>query len=77
MAEVYTCTCGGQRWTIFGPTIECEKCGKEYTLMWEVGIDGQMETPKEFNDRIKKETKIKPERMDHVEIGASIGKPKE
>ena len=55
MAEIYTCVCGGQRWSICGAEIECDKCGKEYTLMWDVGIDGQMETPKEFNERIKKE----------------------
>ena len=57
MAEVYTCICGGQRWTILGGEIECDKCGKEYMLMWDVGIDGQMESPKEFNERIKKEEK--------------------
>jgi hypothetical protein len=72
MAEIYTCICGGQRWTIFGPIIECDKCGKEYGLSW---LDDEIETPKDFNDRIKKETKIKPERMDHVEIGPRIGKP--
>ena len=55
MAEVYTCICGGQRWTVYGAKIECDKCGKEYELMWDVGIDGQLETPKEFNERIKKE----------------------
>jgi len=57
MSEVYTCICGGQIWKIYGVKIECDKCGKEYELMWEVGIDGQMETPKEFNERIKKEAK--------------------
>jgi len=55
MVEVYTCVCGGQRWTIYGTEIKCDKCGKEYELMWEVGIDGQIESPKEFNERIKKE----------------------
>ena len=55
MDEVYVCICGGQRWVIVGVKIECDKCGKEYELMWDVGIDGQMENPKEFNERIKKE----------------------
>ena len=55
MAEIYTCVCGGKWWTILGATICCDKCGKEYTLMWDVGIDGKMESPKEFNERIKKE----------------------
>jgi len=55
MAEVYTCVCGGQRWTICGAKIECDKCGREYILMWDVGIDGQMESPKEFNERVKQD----------------------
>ena len=55
MVEIYTCICGGQTWKIMGAEIECDKCGKEYTLMWEVGIDGQIESPKEFNERIRKE----------------------
>ena len=55
MPEVYTCICGGQRWTILGAKIACDKCGKEYTLMWDVGIDGQMESPEEFNERIRQD----------------------
>jgi len=52
MAEVYTCICGGQIWHIYGTKIECDKCGKEYEQI--IGFF-QMETPKEFNERIKKE----------------------
>ena len=55
MAEIYTCVCGGKWWTILGATICCDKCGKEYILMWDVGIDGKMESPKEFNERIRQE----------------------
>ena len=55
MNEVYTCTCGGQTFIIEGGTITCTKCGLTYTLMWDVGIDGQMESPEEFNARIRKE----------------------
>lgn len=55
MEEVYTCTCGGQEFTIQGSSITCPKCGRIYELMWEVGIDGQMESPEEFNERIRKE----------------------
>ena len=52
MHEVYTCMCGGQRWIILGVTIECDKCGKEYGLMW---LDDEIENPKDFNERIKQE----------------------
>lgn len=52
MAETYTCICGGQSWTIYGSTIACDKCGKEYGLMW---LDDEMESPKDFNERIRKE----------------------
>jgi hypothetical protein len=52
MAEIYTCTCGGQRWKLFGRIIECDKCGKEYCLTW---LDDEMESPKDFNERIKTE----------------------
>jgi len=55
MREIYTCVCGGQRWKIYGVEIECDKCGKEYELMRDVGIDGQMESPMEFSERIGKE----------------------
>ena len=51
MNEIYTCVCGGERWKIFGTEIECDKCGKEYTLK---GLDGEMENPKNFNERIRK-----------------------
>ena len=58
MAEVYTCVCGGQRWTMYGAKIECDKCGREYTLMWKVGIDGEVhESPKEFNERVRPKEK--------------------
>lgn len=57
MKEVYTCICGGQTWVIIGAKICCDNCGKDCMLMWDVGIDGQMESPKEFNERIKKEAK--------------------
>ena len=55
MDEIYTCICGGQTWKIIGAEIKCDKCGKEYTLMWEVGIDGQIESSEEFNERIRQE----------------------
>lgn len=56
MAEIYTCICGDQYFLIMdGAKICCKKCGKSYELMWDVGIDGQVETPKEFNERIKPE----------------------
>jgi len=55
MHEIYTCICGGQTWIVMGTKICCDKCGKEYILMWDVGIDGQMESPKEFNERIRQE----------------------
>ncbi len=56
MPEVYTCTCGEDYFIIMeGAKICCRKCGKDYELMWDVGIDGQMESPEEFNERIKKE----------------------
>lgn len=52
MPEVHTCTCGGQTWIIMGAKICCNSCGKEYNLMW---LDDEMESPKEFNERIKQE----------------------
>ena len=52
MHEVYTCICGGQLWHICGAGIECDKCGKEYSLMW---LDDEMESPKDFNERVKQE----------------------
>ena len=76
MHEVYTCICGGQRWTILGVKIECDKCGKEYGLMW---LDDEMESPEDFNKRINKEaqdSRIKPERMDYIEKGLSFRKLK-
>ena len=56
MEEVYTCICGGQTFLIMASAkICCNGCGKDYELMWDVGIDGQMESPEDFNARIRKE----------------------
>ena len=58
MAEVYTCICGGQRWTILGTEIECDKCGKEYRFRIIPALPHGthvIENPKAFNKRIKKE----------------------
>ncbi len=53
MDEVYTCTCGDQYFIIReGPKICCKKCGKDYELMW---LDDEFESPKDFNERIRKE----------------------
>ena len=53
MDEVYTCICGGQNFVIMNRArIYCRKCGKEYGLMW---LDDEMESPEDFNKRIKKE----------------------
>lgn len=53
MPEVYTCTCGCQFFWLHGAKISCSICKTEYTLMWDVGIDGQMESPEDFNKRIR------------------------
>jgi len=57
MAEIYTCICGGQRWTILGAEIECDKCGKEYRIKYVESGPGteRIEDPEEFNERIRKE----------------------
>jgi len=48
MHERYTCICGSQIWTICGAIIACDKCGKEYSLIW---LDDEMENSKDFNER--------------------------
>lgn len=56
MDKVYTCICGSQGfWIGDNAIITCRSCDRKYDLMWDVGIDGQMESPEEFNKRIKKE----------------------
>ena len=55
MDDIYTCICGGQKFSVHGGAIRCANCQREYELMWDVGIDGQMESPGEFNERIRKE----------------------
>lgn len=55
MDEIYTCTCGSQTWIIGEGKITCDSCGKDYELMWMEGERCELETPSEFNERIRKE----------------------
>lgn len=51
--ELYTCICGGQEFLIMkGAKICCMLCGKDYGLIW---LDDELESPAEFNERIRKE----------------------
>lgn len=51
MDEVYTCTCGGQQFTIGdGGEITCPNCGMIYALIWLVN---HLEPPEVFNRRIR------------------------
>jgi len=56
MNEVYTCICGYQNWTICDGFIICNDCGEQYTFR-QLGISHTylLESPKNFNARIKKE----------------------
>lgn len=57
MDEIYTCICGGQTWIIGDGVITCDKCGKDYDLKYVGGsIPYVLDKPKDFNERIKKET---------------------
>jgi hypothetical protein len=50
MPEVYTChECKGQEWVIYGGTIQCVKCKKEY----KVYCHGKLQSPWEFNHNPK------------------------
>jgi len=53
MDEIYTCTCRSQTWIIMDSKICCNDCGKEYGLI--VFSGRGLESPKDFNERIKKE----------------------
>jgi len=56
MQELYTCICGEHEFLIMKEAkICCNACGKEYDLEWTVGIDGELDSPEEFNQRIRKE----------------------
>ncbi|MBA7698379.1 hypothetical protein ES703_107056 [subsurface metagenome] len=54
--ETYTCVCGGQRFTIQDNTITCPACGKIYLLILK---KHRVESPGEFNSRIRSEEGIK------------------
>ncbi len=79
MDEVYTCICRGKTWVIHDGFIRCAHCQKEYKFKnfnALSGMKGQaLQNVTDFNERVKKETEINPERMGHTEIGPRIGKP--
>jgi len=55
MNEVYTCTCGGQKFSIGdGGEITCPNCGRMYQLQW-LNEKGKVEfeSPENFNKRIR------------------------
>lgn len=52
MDKIHTCICSYQEFLIHDTEITCMKCGKTYGLMW---LDDEMESSKDFNERIKKE----------------------
>ena len=54
MDETYTCLCGNQTFFINGSIVTCGKCGQVYNLVWR-----NMESPENFNERIRKEKKVK------------------
>jgi len=53
MHEVYTCICGGQKFSIHDTTITCPNCGRIYGLV--ILKKRGLESPKDFNKRIRKE----------------------
>ena len=55
MNEIYTCICDEQVWIISDGSIACDSCGKEYSLI--VLPNRGLESPTEFNERVKKEGK--------------------
>jgi uncharacterized Zn finger protein (UPF0148 family) len=56
MKEVYTCTCGGQKFTIADGIITCPNCGMEYILQFlDENFKPKFESAEDFNERIKKE----------------------
>ena len=58
MDEVYTCTCGGQSFSIHEGHICCVQCSVEYNLRRFKALSGALaqvlENPKDFNERIRK-----------------------
>ena len=54
MEEIYTCTCGGQKFTIGDGEITCLRCGMIYIIQY-LNADGkpEFESSEDFNKRIK------------------------
>ena len=80
---VYICTCDHWGFNILDGEICCLGCKTKYPLKRFKSLNGTisyiLKKPKIFNKKIRKEaqdSRIKPERMDHVEIGPSFRKPK-
>ena len=59
MSETYTCVCGGQQFTIQDNTITCPECGKIHLLIILEDRVHRLESPGEFNSRIRSEEGIK------------------
>lgn len=56
MSEVYTCVCGGQVFKIHNSTITCPACERIYDLSM---MKNQLESPEDFNSRIRPPEKEK------------------
>lgn len=65
MDEVYTCTCGGQKFQIHDGFIRCANCQREVKLTRINKLSGAeasiLEDPGDFNERIRLNEKTKKE----------------
>ncbi len=66
MPEVYTCSCGNQKWIILGSEIICSTCGKRYTIPI-TGIHSKILPAFYFNDNKEAHEKY-PKSNQWVEI---------
>jgi len=59
MDKVYTCVCGGQKFTIGDGFIRCGNCQRKYQLTRYKRLNGTeayiLDKPQDFNLRIRKE----------------------
>ena len=59
MDEIYTCTCGGQAFSVHEGHICCVQCSVEYKLRIFKALSGALgqvlENPKDFNERIRED----------------------
>lgn len=55
MDKVYTCLCGSQKFQVHGSFIRCGNCQREFKLWLCKWPEDELESPKDFNLRIRKE----------------------